>query len=192
MNIYLTERQLENYDFYHSYSKNHNSSKYLINLYNQISNLISNPFDSNKSIAITSGCYDPIHLGHIKFFKAIKKEYDLLILLLNTDDYLEKIKHRTSLIDEYDRLGILKSIKYIDDVFIYRADPLSSILYEIECFVHRIITKFYNMKIDYVKGIDYAYSNIYPYTIIDSGYGIHSSGFKWIKSLELGNTKQVS
>ena len=43
-------------------------------------------------IAVVSGGFDPLHSGHIEYFKAAKTHGDKLIVALNSDDWLNKKK----------------------------------------------------------------------------------------------------
>ena len=56
---------------------------------NQISKIISNFKTLKKKIALVSGVFDLLHLGHIKYFKAAKKHADILILSLTDDKSLK-------------------------------------------------------------------------------------------------------
>lgn len=66
----------------------------------------------------TNGCFDILHRGHIEFLKRCKEQGDFLIVGLNSDKSMEKIKRRPINRQE-DRAAVLDSIKYVDYVVIF-------------------------------------------------------------------------
>ena len=67
-----------------------------------------------KTVCVSGG-FDPIHVGHIRYFKEAKKLGDRLVVILNSDKFLKK-KKRYVFIPFKERKEILESIKYIDKV----------------------------------------------------------------------------
>ncbi len=73
---------------------------------------------TNKEIIVAvSGGFDPIHPGHIRYFKAAKELGDKLIVILNNDNWLVK-KKRFNFMSEKERKEVLEAIKYVDEVVI--------------------------------------------------------------------------
>ncbi len=66
-------------------------------------------------IVAVSGGYDPVHVGHVRQFKAAKKLGDKLYVILNSDRFL-KNKKGFVFMSFKERREILESIKYIDRV----------------------------------------------------------------------------
>ena len=66
---------------------------------------------------ITFGTFDLFHIGHLNIFKRAKKIGDYLIVGISSDE-LNKIKGKQSIISLEDRLEIVKSICYVDEVFV--------------------------------------------------------------------------
>lgn len=76
---------------------------------------IKNLKKKNLSLVVTNGCFDIIHPGHIKIFEESKKLGDKLIVLVNTDKSIKKLKGKTRpIISLKSRLKILSSIEHID------------------------------------------------------------------------------
>lgn len=73
---------------------------------------------SNFKIVCVSGGFDPLHIGHIKYFKAaiqLAGEKGRVILILNTDEFLMR-KKGYIFMPYSERKEILQAIKYIDKV----------------------------------------------------------------------------
>ena len=69
----------------------------------------------NKVVVAVCGGFDPIHVGHIKHFREAKKLGDILVVMLNTDDWLTKKKGYIFMSFE-ERKEIIESIRYVDKV----------------------------------------------------------------------------
>lgn len=79
-------------------------------------------FLGNK-IVFTNGCFDIIHLGHLDYLSKAKDLGDKLIIGLNTDDSVKRIKGTSRPItDEYSRAMILSSIRFIDAIALFKED----------------------------------------------------------------------
>lgn len=64
-------------------------------------------------IVLVTGGFDPLHSGHIEYFRSAKKLGDRLIVGVNSDAWLKRKKGRAFMpLDE--RLAIIQSIKYVD------------------------------------------------------------------------------
>ena len=75
---------------------------------------------SGKKIGFTAGAFDLCHAGHILMFKEAKSQCDYLIVGLHTDPSLDRpgVKNKPIMtVDE--RMIILRSIKYIDEILTY-------------------------------------------------------------------------
>ena len=69
---------------------------------------------AGKRIVFTNGCFDIIHLGHVKYFQWAKQQGDLLVVGVNTDAGIRKLKgEKRPIISEVDRLGVLEELQSI-------------------------------------------------------------------------------
>ncbi|MCW3788015.1 adenylyltransferase/cytidyltransferase family protein [Plebeiibacterium sediminum] len=64
----------------------------------------------------TSGCYDLFHYGHLNIFQKSKEQCNYLIVGVSTDDLILKEKGRLPVIPFEERVKIIESIKYVDEV----------------------------------------------------------------------------
>ena len=69
-------------------------------------------------IVLVTGGFDPLHSGHIAYFEAARQLGDMLIVGINTDEWLVRKKGK-SFMDEYERLRIIESLKVVDKVVCY-------------------------------------------------------------------------
>lgn len=103
---------------------------------------------NSKKIVFTNGVFDILHIGHIKLLKEAKSFGDYLIVGINSDESVRKIKGSNRPINpENNRKIILEAIKFVDKVIIFNDETVSSLLEEIKPNI-------------YVKGGDYTLENI--------------------------------
>ena len=72
---------------------------------------------SNKKVVITSGYFNPLHIGHINLIKEAKKLGDFLVVIVNNDNQV-KIKGSVPFMPEQERIEIIKALRYADDVIL--------------------------------------------------------------------------
>lgn len=123
---------------------------------------------SKVKVVFTNGCFDIIHPGHIHLLKESQKLGNHLIVGLNSDESIKKIKgaHRP-INNQFDRAEVLRSITYVNDVFIFN-EPTPIELIEI-------------IKPDViVKGSDYDLDDIAGKEFIES-YGGYVTTIPFLK-----------
>ena len=68
-----------------------------------------------KKIGFTNGCFDLIHQGHLEYLKKAKSKCDFLVLGVNTDASVKKIKgHKRPILNLLERVSILASFNFVD------------------------------------------------------------------------------
>ena len=84
-----------------------------------------------KKIAFTNGCFDILHVGHVRYLREAKKTADVLVLALNSDSSVRSIKgEKRPLMNEKERAEILAALECIDFVTIFpELTPLELINY---------------------------------------------------------------
>ncbi len=68
-------------------------------------------------IVVTSGYFDPLHVGHLECLEMAKELGDMLIVIINSD-LQAKLKKGKSFMNENDRLKIVSALKCVDGVFL--------------------------------------------------------------------------
>ena len=82
-------------------------------------------------LVVVSGGFDPIHSGHIAYFKSAKSHGDKLIVALNSDSWLEKKKGKFFM-PFNERKAIVESIKFVDKVVSFDDDSKGSCINALE------------------------------------------------------------
>ncbi|MBI5574435.1 MAG: D-glycero-beta-D-manno-heptose 1-phosphate adenylyltransferase [Elusimicrobia bacterium] len=84
---------------------------------NQITKIVQKLKKSGKKIVFTNGCFDILHIGHIRLLKKAKLFGDILIVGLNSDSSVKKIKSKNRpIIPENERAEVLAAVSSVDFV----------------------------------------------------------------------------
>lgn len=76
-----------------------------------------------KTVVFTNGCYDLLHPGHIRLLESARSLGDILILALNTDASVQRLKGPTRpLIAEADRIAVASALEAVDAVTTFDED----------------------------------------------------------------------
>ncbi|MEN2993839.1 MAG: D-glycero-beta-D-manno-heptose 1-phosphate adenylyltransferase [Thermodesulfovibrio sp.] len=77
---------------------------------------IDNLKKQGKKIVFTNGCFDILHIGHIRYLKEAKKLGDILVVAINSDKSVRKIKPLRPINPENERAEVLSSLEMVDYV----------------------------------------------------------------------------
>ncbi len=113
----------------------------------------------NKKVVFTNGCFDLIHRGHIDYLAKARDLGDVLIIGLNSDASVQRIKGKSRpIIDEHSRALVLASFEFVTAVVLFDEDTPYNIIKLIQPDV-------------LVKGADYKVEDIVGYDIVMSKGG---------------------
>jgi D-beta-D-heptose 7-phosphate kinase/D-beta-D-heptose 1-phosphate adenosyltransferase len=84
---------------------------------------------NGRKIVLTNGCFDLLHAGHIMFFSASKQYGDVLIVAIDDDDSVKKLKGKgRPVISEKDRVKILCALDAVDYVVVFSTKELDKLI----------------------------------------------------------------
>jgi len=106
-----------------SISRDHQDSDIKIKNLDALASCIEEERRKGKRIAFTNGCFDLLHVGHVKYLQKARTCGDLLILGLNSDASIRRLKgEKRPLIGQSERAHILAALDCIDYVVIFDED----------------------------------------------------------------------
>lgn len=112
---------------------------------------------AKKKLVFTNGCFDIIHRGHIEYLNEAKELGDKLIVGLNSDNSIKRIKGESRPVNnEIDRAFILDNLKPVDFVVIFDEDTPYNLIKEIK---PDILVKGGDWKPEDIVGSDIVLSN---------------------------------
>ena len=84
---------------------------------------------SNKKIAFTNGCFDILHMGHVKYLEKARKLSDILVVGINSDDSVSRLKGKSRPINTLeDRSCVIASLKSVDYVIPFEEDTPAELI----------------------------------------------------------------
>ena len=90
-----------------------------------------------KRIVLTNGCFDLLHVGHIRCLKGAKREGDILIVAVNSDRSMKKLKRAgRPVMPEAERIEILEALTCIDYLILFSEDRVDRLLLTLRPHVH--------------------------------------------------------
>jgi rfaE bifunctional protein nucleotidyltransferase chain/domain len=87
--------------------------------WNELKKVIDKLKSDGKKIVFTNGCFDIIHAGHIRYLKDAKVFGDVLVVGLNSDKSVSKIKPARPINYQNQRAEVLSSLEMVDYVTIF-------------------------------------------------------------------------
>lgn len=111
-----------------------------------------------KRIVFTNGCFDLLHAGHVKYLQKARNLGDLLVLGLNSDASVRRLKGaKRPLIDQEERAHLLAALDCIDYVVVFDEDTPLELITAIKPYI-------------LAKGGDYALEDVVGKSVVES-YG---------------------
>ncbi len=103
---------------------------------------------SGRSVVFANGCFDLLHVGHIRYLQSAKAEGDILVLAINSDASVRALKGEgRPLQSEEERAEILGSLECVDYIVIFDSSTVDGLLSDLRPDIH-------------AKGTDYSVDTV--------------------------------
>jgi D-glycero-beta-D-manno-heptose 1-phosphate adenylyltransferase len=113
---------------------------------------------AGRTIAFANGCFDILHVGHVRYLKAAAREADVLVVAINDDHSVRQLKGEgRPILPAGDRAELVAALRSVDYVVIFSEPTVGPLLTELHPDVH-------------CKGTDYTIESV-PERDIVLGYG---------------------
>lgn len=111
------------------------------------------PIRSGKKIVFTNGCFDLLHIGHIRYLNEARLQGDLLVVGVNSDKSVKRLKGEDRPIQrEEDRLEILANLKSVDMVCLFEEDSPLNLIHKV---MPDVLVKGGDWSVDQIVGADF-------------------------------------
>jgi len=95
----------------------------------QLKKIISAHEKRGRRIVLANGCFDLIHLGHIRYLKEAKKRGDILVVALNSDSSVRKLKGKgRPILNQKERAEIISSFYFVDYITFFNETNVARVL----------------------------------------------------------------
>jgi rfaE bifunctional protein nucleotidyltransferase chain/domain len=114
-------------------------------------------FCKNETVVFTNGCFDILHTGHLRYLQEAKKQGDILIVGVNSDASVSRLKgNKRPIIKLQDRMEMLAGLKPVDFVTFFEEDTPYNL---IKTLIPDILVKGGDWKAEDIVGSDIVLSN---------------------------------
>lgn len=111
----------------------------------------------NKKIVFTNGCFDLLHIGHIRYLQEAKRQGDILVVGVNTDASVQRLKGPTRPIqNENDRAEILAALGCVDYTILFSEETPLNLIQKV---IPHVLVKGGDWKPEQIVGSDFVLSN---------------------------------
>lgn len=95
---------------------------------NELVEIVGKARQGGMKIVFTNGCFDLIHAGHVKYLQEARALGDMLIVAVNSDNSVRRLKPQRPIVPQAERAFVLSGLAAVDFVFIFDEDtPLEAI-----------------------------------------------------------------
>ncbi len=98
----------------------------------KLKNIISSLKSKGKKVVFTNGCFEIIHIGHTRYLTEAKNLGDILVIGLNSDNSVSRIKSGRPIIPEKQRAEVLSALHMIDYITLFDEDTPYELIKEIQ------------------------------------------------------------
>jgi rfaE bifunctional protein nucleotidyltransferase chain/domain len=90
-----------------------------------------------RSIAFANGCFDVLHVGHVRYLESARGEADVLVVGVNGDASVRRLKGEgRPVLPEADRALLVAALRAVDHVVVFPDDDVSRLLLALRPDVH--------------------------------------------------------
>ena len=110
-----------------------------------------------QKIVFTNGCFDVLHFGHVHYLLEAKKLGDILVVGLNSDDSVRRLKGPTRPINgEKERAFVLASLAFVDYITLFEEDTPENLIKVVQ---PDVLVKGGDYTIDQIVGAEFVMQN---------------------------------
>ncbi len=90
-----------------------------------------------KKVVLANGCFDILHVGHLRYLNEARTLGDVLVVAVNSDRSVQKIKEPgRPIMNENERVGLISALKVVDYVVLFDDPDVSEVLAALRPSVH--------------------------------------------------------
>lgn len=110
-----------------------------------------------ERIVFTNGCFDLLHAGHVAYLEEAKKLGDRLVVALNSDESVKKLKGTNRpIVNQHDRMKVIAALASVDFVTVFEDDTPYEI---IKLIMPDVLVKGGDWSVDQIVGSDLVLAN---------------------------------
>ena len=126
----------------------------------QLADILKDAKTKGKTIVTTNGCFDVLHLGHLRYLQAAREVGDLLVVCVNSDSSVRALKGADRpLVPETERVELLAGLECVDYVTVFSELDAKTLLSRLKPDIH-------------IKGGDYKVDEVIEREVVEANGGM--------------------
>jgi rfaE bifunctional protein nucleotidyltransferase chain/domain len=90
-----------------------------------------------RTVALANGCFDVLHVGHVRYLEGARGEADVLVVAVNGDGSVQRLKGAgRPILGEQDRAMLVAAVRAVDHVVVFAEDDVTGVLLVLRPDVH--------------------------------------------------------
>jgi rfaE bifunctional protein nucleotidyltransferase chain/domain len=103
---------------------------------------------AGKKVVLTNGCFDILHVGHVRYLEGARKLGDVLVVAINSDASVKRLKGPDRpILTENERVALVSALRCVDHVVVFDEPDVTRILQTLRPAIH-------------AKGTDYTEASV--------------------------------
>ncbi len=125
----------------------------------QLAEILKHAKSKGKTVITTNGCFDVLHLGHLRYLQAAREVGDLLVVCVNSDSSVRSLKGANRpLVPESERTELLAGLECVDYVTVFSDVDAKIVLSQLKPDIH-------------IKGGDYKIDEVIEREVVEANGG---------------------
>ena len=123
-----------------------------------VARVVGEAHAAGRTVALANGCFDVLHVGHVRYLRGARAEADLLVVAVNGDASVRRLKGEgRPVMPAADRAVVVAALRDVDHVVVFEDDDVEAVIRALRPDVH-------------CKGTDYTPETV-PERDVVRGYG---------------------
>jgi D-glycero-beta-D-manno-heptose 1-phosphate adenylyltransferase len=95
----------------------------------EVARRVSEARCAGQTIALANGCFDVLHVGHVRYLEGARQQADMLVVGVNGDDSVRRLKGEDRpVLPAADRACLVAALRAVDQVVVFDEDDVGSLL----------------------------------------------------------------
>ena len=125
----------------------------------QLTEILKDAKTKGKTVVTTNGCFDVLHLGHLRYLQAAREVGDLLVVCVNSDSSVRALKgENRPLVPENERTELLAGLECVDYITVFSELDAKTVLSQLKPDIH-------------IKGGDYKIDEVIEREVVEANGG---------------------
>ncbi|MCE5314697.1 MAG: D-glycero-beta-D-manno-heptose 1-phosphate adenylyltransferase [Armatimonadota bacterium] len=103
----------------------------------ELQQIVEQAKNNGQTVVFTNGCFDILHIGHVRYLQDARAQGDMLVVGVNSDETVRKLKGEgRPIVPQFERVEVLAALECVDYVTIFEEDTPIELILAIKPSIH--------------------------------------------------------